>query len=301
MLERFLRSFDKLDMIIRRLSRLARRVEHIQEALGRIEARQTTANRDGFPASQEFRVFSQWGEDGILQALVSQVPIRRKIFVEFGVETYVESNTRFLLINNNWSGLVIDGSKDNIETIKRDPIYWQHNLKAVESFITKDNINELLLENGIKGDIGVLSVDIDGNDYWVWEQITAVQPAIVVTEYNSLFGSKRAVTVPYDETFQRSKAHYSHIYYGASLAALVALANRKGYDFVGANTAGNNAFFVRRDLRPDALPVLTVEEGFVARAFREGRAVDGSLSLLTTEEEAALVQKLPLVDVSERQ
>ena len=297
-LRKVLHALGQLDSIVRRLSRLARRVDRIEQALGRIEARQTAASLAGFPASHEFRVYSQWGEDGILQALVREVPIARKVFVEFGVETYVESNTRFLLVNDNWSGLVLDGSRDNIETIKRDPLYWQYNLKAVEAFITKDNINDLLRQNGVTGEIGLLSIDIDGNDYWVWERIDVVNPAIIVAEYNSLFGAERAVTVPYDPTFQRAKAHYSHIYYGASLAALVHLANQRGYDFVGANTAGNNAFFVRRDLRPDSLPALTAKEGFVPRAFREGRTPEGQLSLLTPEEEAALVQSLPVVEIT---
>ncbi|MFM6343717.1 MAG: hypothetical protein ACKPFK_01030, partial [Dolichospermum sp.] len=106
----------------------------------------------------EFRAFSQWGEDGIIQFLIRNVPINRKIFVEFGVQNYTESNTRFLLINNNWSGLVIDGGSEEIYYIKNDPIYWQYNLKAVNSFITKDNINQIISDNGIQGEIGLLSV-----------------------------------------------------------------------------------------------------------------------------------------------
>ncbi|MFM6025585.1 MAG: hypothetical protein ACKPER_22095, partial [Dolichospermum sp.] len=130
---------------------------------------------DGFTKNSifdnEFRAFSQWGEAGIIQFLIRNVHISRKIFVEFGVQNYTESNTRFLLINNNWSGLVIDGGLEEITYIKNDPIYWQYNLKAINSFITKDNINQILSDNGIQGEIGLLSVDIDGNDYWVWQAI----------------------------------------------------------------------------------------------------------------------------------
>ena len=137
----------------------------------------------------EFQVFSQRGEDGIIQYILSKIEVPNKIFVEFGVETYTESNTRFLLISNNWSGLVIDGSKKNIDFIKKDFIYWKYDITAVESFITKENINQLI-GNYTKEiqDIGLLSVDIDGNDYWVWESIECIKPRIVICEYNSAFG-----------------------------------------------------------------------------------------------------------------
>jgi len=267
------------------------------EAIGRIEARQTELLGRTSLIENEFRTFSQWGEDGIIQHLLRHVDIPRKVFVEFGVQDYRESNTRFLLVNNNWSGLVIDGGADYIQFIRKDPIYWQYNLKAVNAFITKDNINDLLTENGIQGEIGLLSVDIDGNDYWVWQAINVVNPAIVITEYNFRFGKEQAVTTPYDPGFVRSQAHYSMIYYGASLKALCHLANQKGYAFVGCNSAGNNAFFVRRDLKPEQIPELSPEEGYVAGQFREARNQDGTLVFLSLEQEQAILAELPLVEV----
>jgi len=228
-----------------RLRTIEERCRKIQEALGRIENRQLRYLLAAEIQQAEFRVFSQWGEDGILQHLLRHVSVSRKIFVEFGVENYTESNTRFLLMNDNWAGLVIDGSAANIEYIKQDEIYWRYNLKAEAAFITKDNINDLIRRNGISGEIGLLSVDIDGNDYWVWDAIDSVIPSIVVVEYNARFGPERAVTVPYDPAFVRAAAHHSNLYWGASLAAFCLLAKRKGYSFVGCNTAGNNAFFVQ--------------------------------------------------------
>ena len=117
----------------------------------------------------EFKVFSQFGDDGIIQYLVNRVeiPAGRRRFIEFGVENYRESNTRFLLLNNNWSGLILDGSAENINSIKNDQIYWKHELTAVHSFIDRDNINELIAANGFAGEVGILSIDIDGNDYWI--------------------------------------------------------------------------------------------------------------------------------------
>lgn len=290
---------SSLKNAVGRLRSIEERTKKIQEALGRIEARQLRDTRTADIHGAEFRVFSQWGEDGILQHLLHYVPISQKVFVEFGVENYTECNTRFLLMNGNWAGLVIDGSAKNIDHIRHDEIYWRYNLKAVCAFITRENINDLIRQNGIAGEIGLLSIDIDGNDYWVWEAIDVVDPIVVVIEYNSRFGSERAVTVPYDPAFARTTAHHSNIYYGASLAALCLLANRKGYSFVGCNTAGVNAFFVRQDLRPSALPELTAAEGFVPLKFRESRTAQGELAFLTTEEEADILKQLPLVEVSQ--
>ncbi len=286
-----------LSAVFKSVTRIEQNFTSLREAVGRIESRQCAAAPQDQPGAQEFQVYSQWGEDGIIEWLLRNVRVERQIFVEFGVQNYEESSTRFLLVNRNWSGLILDGSADHIATIRRAPIYWRHNLKAVNAFITRENINNLLRDAGLDGEIGLLSVDIDGVDYWVWEAITAVSPAIVIAEYNSLFGPERAVTVPYDAAFQRSVAHHSNLYYGASLAALVGLGRRKGYAFVASNRAGNNAFFVRRDLLPAGIRELTVREGFVMRQFREGRDEAGELQFHSPEEEARIAQSQPLVEV----
>ncbi|MFM6496415.1 MAG: hypothetical protein ACKPHF_05825 [Dolichospermum sp.] len=289
--------FHQINKITQEQDKITSILHKLQETLGRIEARQLETLNSKSIRDNEFRAFSQWGEDGIIQFLIRNVPINRKIFVEFGVQNYTESNTRFLLINNNWSGLVIDGGSEEISYIKNDPIYWQYNLKAVNSFITKDNINQIISDNGIQGEIGLLSVDIDGNDYWVWQAIDCINPAIVISEYNFRFGANKAVTVPYDASFVRSKAHYSNIYYGASLKALCILADKKGYAFVGCNSAGNNAFFVRKDLKPDAINEITVQEGYVKGQFRESRDEKGNLLYLSLEEEQNILNSLPLVEI----
>jgi hypothetical protein len=280
-----------------RIRSIEERCAKMQEALGRIERRQIRDLTAADMHEAEFRVFSQWGEDGILQHLLRHVHISRNIFVEFGVENYTESNTRFLVMNNNWAGLVIDGNSNNIDFIKNDDIYWRHNLKAEHAFITRENINELIRRNGISGEIGLLSIDIDGNDYWVWEAIDVVLPSVVVIEYNSRFGPKRAVTVPYDAGFVQLAAHHSGLYFGASLAALCLLGKRKGYSLVGCNTAGNNAFFVRTELKPSALPELTAAESFVAAQFRQARNAHGALVFLSAEEETAAFRDLPVIEV----
>ncbi len=290
--------FSSLKATAARFRSIDERCKKIQEALGRIEGRQL----QNLPAAEiqaaEFRVFSQWGEDGILQHLLRHVAVSRKIFVEFGVENYTESNTRYLLMHDNWAGLVIDGSSKNVDYIKNDEIYWRYNLKAESAFITRENINELIRRNGISGEIGLLSIDIDGNDYWVWEAIDIVSPTVVVVEYNARFGPHKAVTVPYDPAFLRSRAHYSNLYYGASLAALCQLGRRRGYSFVGCNTTGLNAFFVRDESRPSSLPEISCAQGFVRSRFRESRSASGSLAFLTEAEELAILEPLPMIEVS---
>jgi hypothetical protein len=291
-------SIRKIKSLINTMLNFDRRIGAIQEALGRIEARQNS-DKDGICLNDyEFKVFSQWGEDGIIDYLIRKVDIKNSIFVEFGVENYLESNTRFLLVNKNWSGLVIDGDPANVSFIKSDPIYWRQNLKADCAFITKENINELLKRNALTGDIGLLSIDIDGNDYWVWREIEVITPRIVVVEYNYRFGAEKAVTVPYNANFVRQKSHYSMIYFGASLKALVNLGKKKGYAFVGCNKHGLNAFFVRTDILGD-LKVLTAEDGYVAGNFREARNEDGHLCFINYEEEQSILKGLPLIEVSE--
>ena len=254
MLRRFVHSLAQ-PLVSRMQSLLSGHLQDVRQRqaelallVGKLNAARVAALPDGAALREaEFKVFSQWGEDGIIQYLISRVEVPVPYFVEFGVENYLESNTRFLLLNDNWSGLIMDGSEANMQYVRGDAIYWRHELQAVSAFITAENINELLRAHVQQRDIGILSVDIDGNDYWVWRAIDAVEPCIVVAEYNSVFGPELQVTVPYQPDFNRTKAHHSNLCWGASLAALCQLGVQKGYAFVGSNSAGNNAFFVRED------------------------------------------------------
>jgi len=263
---------------------------------GRLLAEWNAARKIRHLEEAEFQVFSQRGEDGILQYIIGRVEVPNKVFVEFGVEDYTESNTRFLLINNNWSGLVIDGDKNNIRFIKSDFIYWKYDLTAVHSFITKENINGLIRQYTSEQDIGLLSVDIDGNDYWVWEAIDVVRPRIVVCEYNSAFGPSQTVSVPYSADFQRTTAHYSNLYFGASLAAFCHLADKKGYDFIGTAGAGVNAFFVRKDLSGPFRKCDPLAD-FRHSANRDSRDKKGRNSYLRHPDRLPLIGDLPLTDV----
>jgi hypothetical protein len=291
--------FKRVSRFAERWRTLPNKIDKIQEALGRIETRQ---NQNILPCQireSEFRVYSQWGEDGIIQHLLRHVPIEKKIFVEFGVENYTESNTRFLLVNNNWSGLVMDGSKENIDYIKNDAaVYWAHNLKAECVFITKDNINDAIYSNGLNGDTGLLSIDIDGNDYWVWEAITCINPRIVICEYNSFFGHHGKVTIPYKPDFFRINAHYSNVYYGSSIAALEYLGQKKGYSLVGSNSMGNNAFFVRNDLCGE-LQILKAEQAYRKAQFRESMDTSGNLTFKDFDSRLKEIEDLDVISVED--
>ena len=282
---------------LHRLAELERRSIQLQEALGRIESRQLQASGASSAGEREFRVFSQWGEDGIIDWLTSIVPIERQMFVEFGVQDYSEANTRFLLAHRNWSGLVFDSDESNVRAIRSRDTYWRHHLHAAAEFVTAENINQLLTRHGVSGDIGLLSIDIDGNDYWVWRAISVISPRIVVVEYNSRLGPDNAVTIPYRADFERGKAHHAMIYYGASLRALWKLAQEKGYALVGCNGAGNNAFFVRSDVVPPALRAADTREVFVRGKFRESRDERGQLDFMSASAEEELLRRLPWVEV----
>ncbi|MCC7466168.1 MAG: hypothetical protein IT261_07870 [Saprospiraceae bacterium] len=278
--------FKTLQRLVRNFTRLSRELEESKMLTARLLAQEHQKNAAEILKDlkkAEFRVFSQWNDDGIIQFLVQYLDIKLHTFVEFGVEDYKEANTRYLLQNNNWTGLVLDGSAKNVQKIREDRIYWQHELTAREAFVTAENINELLSASGMTGEIGLLHIDIDGNDYWVWKAIQVADPVLVIMEYNSVFGPENAWTVPYDPSFYRTDYHHSNLCYGASLTALCDLANEKGYAFVGSNSHGNNAYFVRKDKLRD-LRVLQPSEGFVVSKFREGRDRAGKLTYWSGEE-----------------
>lgn len=276
---------------------LASQDDRLLELLGRAEIQRMLAGPSRpYLRDYEVRVFSQWGEDGILAYLLSVVEGPRS-FLEIGVEDYRECNTRMLIRQGDWWGVIVEMDPGYAQAIRGLEESWKYDLRLVEARVTAENVNDLVTGAGMGGEIGLLSVDIDGNDFWVWQALTVVEPAICVIEFNSRFGSDRAVTVPYDPDFDRMVASPSGLYAGASLSALVKLGRVKGYDYVGSNRADNNAFFVRTDLRPDTLPALTAAEGWRRSRFREMRDAEGNLTFATPVQEDAVLVSLPLVDV----
>jgi hypothetical protein len=246
----------------------------------------------------EFKIFSQWGDDGLIQYLIKNIEIENKIFIEFGVEDYSESNTRFLMMNNNWKGFVMDGSEENMARLKNQNWYWKYSLKNKAVFITKENINGLLAETGLKN-IGLLHIDLDGNDAHILAELDLkeLNPSIIIMEYNAVFGKERAISVPYDKDFFRTDKHYSNLYCGASLSALTYIANNKGYGLVGCNLAGNNAYYLRKDLLNEKIKEKTIGEAFVMSKFRESRNKDFTLSYLDGKERYEMIKGLEVINL----
>lgn len=285
--------------IIHTAKRLARNVRDIEKMLinqGRILSRGYAAANFADIREAEFQVFSQWGEDGIIQYITKNIAMKNKTFIEFGVETFIESNCRFIMENDYWSGFIIDGSESNVKKIIEADFYWKYNLSAINAFVTAENITQLLSQRKFDK-VGILSVDIDGIDYFVLENCIHLEPEIVIVEYNSLFGVSSNVSVPYSANFRRTEAHFSNLYYGASLGAFNHLLTGQGYALVGGNSAGNNAFFVRQDLLNDKIKAVPVDMAYREASFAEGRNADGTLNFVRGAQRRHLIADLPLVDV----
>lgn len=289
------RWMQKIADLVRYVAHLDRRIEEIKLSYGAILAELNRSKRSVDLCDYEFKVFSQWGEDGILQHLTNTVDIQNHTFIEFGVEDFFESNCRFLLMNNGWKGFVVDGSDRNIARLRRSYFYWRHPLECRSAFVTKSNVNALLDQSTFDKRLGILSIDVDGMDWHILRELKDWAACIIVVEYNALFGASRAVTVPYNENFVRSEAHWSNLYYGASLAAFETLLSERGYALVGVNSVGSNAFFVRKELLQNEIP----ERGlscFRDTAFREGRDKYGKLLLRSARSCGGCISNLPLLD-----
>lgn len=287
----------KLRQVIATVLKINERFDEVKMNQGTILSNLNESKKSKRLLDYEFKVFSQWGEDGIIQFLTKAIAIKNKTFIEFGVEDFFESNCRFLLMKDNWSGFVIDGSTVNIERLKKSPFYWKYNLNAIDAFITKENINELLAKSGFEEDLGILSIDLDGNDYFIFEAMHFFKPRILICEFNSVFGPTKKISIPYDPAFYRTQKHYSNLYWGSSLSAMTHLANQKGYSLVGTNQASNNAFYVRNDLLNNNVEVLSADQAYRPSLFRESRDEQGNLTYITAEKRLDVIKGLPVFDV----
>lgn len=223
---------------------------------------QKRAKSKDLPAFSDtgFRVFSQFEEDGKLLFIFSVIGMENKIFVEIGSDDGVNSNSANLYFNFGWYGLFIDGNQKavnrGIKFFRKYPHNWFYQPKFVCSMVNRENVNQLIESAGFKGEIGLLSIDIDGNDYWVWDAISVVEPKVVIIETHNEFGLNDIV-VPYDADYSYPGKH--PVYHGASPVAMTKLANKKGYRLVGANDLGINFIFVKNGLADDLIPEVSVE------------------------------------------
>lgn len=213
-----------------------------------------------------FRTHSQHEEDGILLFIFSLIGVTNKKCVEICCGDGMECNSANLILNHGWIGLLFDGNESNVEVATRfyathpDSKHWPPMI--IHQWITKENVNQLIRKADFIGEIDLLSLDIDGNDYWVWEAIDCISPRVVVLEFNHLWGAEESVSVPYDSNFVAEFSEYGSDYAGASLKAFVKLGQKKGYKLIATNAIATNAFFLRKDITCSWLPEIQTEDCF---------------------------------------
>jgi hypothetical protein len=290
---RIVQKFFKVDILLKQLNEIK-----ILNGLNILDQKKIEGSNIN---NHELKIFSQFGEDGIIDFLIKKIETKSKYFIEFGVEDYNESNTKFLLEARNWSGEIYETNKKHVNFIKNQDLYWRYNLSVKNIFVTKKNINLLVknfLEKNTINQLGLLSIDIDGVDYWIWKELTVTNPEIVIIEYNARLGYEKSIVVPYEENFQRLKKHHSSIYFGASLNALYKLGIEKGYSLVGTNLNGSNAFFIKKDLiKKSGLLELKPFECFNINSFNELRSKSGSLLERNVKIEDDIIKKMSFVEV----
>ena len=226
-----------------------------------------------------FKALAQFDADGILQEIFRRVGEEHRSFVEFGTGDGIENNTAYLLCQD-WRGLWIEGSEE-LHQAQHQNFDWAvraGRLAAVCNFLTRDNVNDVVRGAGFAGPIDLLSIDVDGNDYHLWEALTCVEPRVAVVEYNAYVHPPLRWVMAYDPLYRWNQ---QTTYFGASLASLEALGKRKGLRLVGCDVVGLNAFFVREDLCDDRFAEGDAQTFFHPRrwwldpAFTRGRAPFG--------------------------
>lgn len=222
---------------------------------------------EGLPelADVEFRCYSQNGEDGILLFLFSLLGTADRRVVELGAGEGIECNAANLILNHRWQGLLVDGDPELIERGRafyaqsRDVSIAPPALTA--AWLTAENVDAFVSGQGFAGEVDLLSLDLDGNDFWIWQALDSVSPRVVVLEFNSVCGPEREISIAYDPDFRFDFSAQPYRI-GASLPAFAKLGQEKGYRLVGVESFGINAFFVRAGLGEELLPTVTPVECF---------------------------------------
>ncbi|MBA4383621.1 MAG: hypothetical protein C0410_02695 [Anaerolinea sp.] len=204
-----------------------------------------------------FRCHSQFEEDGILLFIFALIGTTNKKTIEICAGNGIECMSTNLILNHGWWGYLFDGNENNVE---RGRVFFRNAKdtflyppKFTHAWITAENVDDVICKAGVAGDIDLLSLDIDGMDYWVWKAIQRIRPRVVVCETHNVIAADDALTVPYDPNFVIT----THDYHSASLAAMTKLADEKGYRLVGTNRYGFNAFFILKEIAADILPSVT--------------------------------------------
>ena len=249
----------------------------------------------------DYKVFSQTGEDGIIDYLLYSLNIKVPKFVEIGVGDYRESNTRYIFQKNCSRGLIVDKNKNLEKKVSKIVKLWKGDLTIIETAVTNENILHILNSNDFDNNLDVFSLDIDGIDYWILEVLPEKLSKIVVLEYNPTFGPNLEVTIPNLKYFDRKKYHYSCLCWGASLKALIKLMNKRKYVFVGSNIACFNAFFVLESEVKKLnlnLPDINDLTKYTTSYIRDSRSIDGKLNYLSGKQKLKEIENCEVIDLS---
>lgn len=216
----------------------------------------------------QFRAYSQSGEDGLLLFIFSVLGTTNKKCVEICCGEGIECNTANLIVNHGWNGLLVDG--DDVKLQRGREFYGQCQGTRIwpphfeRRWVTRENVNDILRDKNFSGVIDLLSLDLDGNDYWIWQAIDAIDPRVVILEYQSAWGPDKRITQRYQEDFNffSTKVELGLPRCGASLAAFVSLARKKGYRLVGCNRLCFNAVFVKQGIGEELFPEIPASACF---------------------------------------
>lgn len=247
----------------------------------------------------EVKIFSQWGEDGILDFLSQKLDIYKPRVLEIGAGSFYECNSRFLAHSRNASVYAVDSRFDLEKGIKETNLRWRNTL-CYEQVIV-DKLNARAIQNRASNAIGtldILSIDIDGNDYWIAEQMNLEEFRIIVVEYNPLFGD-REVSVEYSEK-SRFERHPTGLLFGASLRAWIVKLRKYKFVFLGTNRVGNNAFFIKHefiDKVPLKLPDIRDLTRFLDWRCRESRDETGQLNYKNYTESLEQIKELFVINI----
>lgn len=251
----------------------------------------------------EVKVFSQWGEDGIISFLLHRLGIVKPNVLEIGAGNFTECNSRFVVESFHANAYLVDGRDDLVSSVLNSGLLWKSSVFAESVFVTRGNASEIWARAYQSlGAVDLVSLDLDGNDYWILKELPLDSASVVVCEYNPLFGPQFELTIPYSENFDRTKAHFSNLYYGMSLRAAIRVMGEKGFTFIGSNVIGNNAFFVRNDLVHSIdlpIPIQNDLSLYCNWKIRESRDESGKLTYLSLREGIKLIQSCSLIDLSQ--
>lgn len=250
----------------------------------------------------DYKIFSQFGEDGIIDYLIKSLEITSPKFVEIGVGDYSECNTRYLFETAQPKGLIIDCIDNFKDRVSKNISLWKGDLRICNEKINSKNINQILEKEGFNSEVDIFSLDIDGVDYWILEKLPKNFSKIIIVEYNSIFGPNFEVSVPDTIDFDRSNYHYSNLCFGASLKAMISLLEKKGYVFLGSTKSKVNAFFIlKTEIDKISLDIPDTNEldFYTNSNITESRNIDGQLNYLTGKNKLYEISECDLVDLND--